>query len=773
MSEEAAKGRAEAWLTPIPGASAAGEDARYDPLHEEIRAEAAKLDSPTTGMPNWEKLVKDAQKLTSTKSKDLLIESYAAYGLFQTEGLLGLAVGLYVLSESMDRFWEGLFPPAARLRARVNAISWLTERLDTTLPETPVGPNDHAAVEALDAAVKRLREVVTAKFADEAPGLRPVADAVERLKMSLPERAQEPSSDTEPPPPPGAEATAAPAASPAPAAEGAPPPAEAAPEAAPAPEPDEPAAPDYAADLLARAKPWIEPVPGDAPAGIDAKYELDHEELRNDITALDAPTGHNIDWVKVVPRAGSILKDKSKDLLIASYLAFALWETKQLDGLATGLEVITQICERYWEDCYPSVKRLRGRGNAVGWLLERIEQPLPLLPLTAKDKQAVEQLEYAVKRFADVVRDKFEDAAPSLRPLQDNVQRLKMSVPEPAPKAPPPSAPKAATPAAAAARPAAAPSASAGVQLSSGAGAALADPKEVGNFIKTISKSLVDAAKLIREAAPTDPTSYQFNRVALLLGSKAPPAEGGATKVPAPQDVVVKEFDTLLSNQNWEALLTKAELTLGGKRFWLDLHRYSALALTNLGKPYDEARTAVIAGAALWVKQMPELLDMSFAGGLPFASDLTKEWINNEVMPSGGGGGGGGGGDGEGADVLAKARSLAAGGKMDEALGALEQLSNGGRSNRARFRARLAMAQALSTSAATAAEGIFDALLAEIDAFGIDRWEPELAADCYRGHLACLRSLKKPNDPVISQQTALVYRRLCRVDPLAAVKVAG
>jgi hypothetical protein len=81
------------------------------------------------------------------------------------------------------------------------------------------------------------------------------------------------------------------------------------------------------------------------------------------------------------------------------------------------------------------------------------------------------------------------------------------------------------------------------------------------------------------------------------------------------------------------------------------------------------------------------------------------------------------------------------------------------------------MAQALAGgSTAAAAEGIFDALLEEIAASGIERWEPELVADCYRAHLACLKQLKKPNDQVFAQQIASVYRRLCRVDPLAAVK---
>ena len=89
--------------------------------------------------------------------------------LDRREGLMGLASGLFLLSESMDKYWDDMYPPARRIRARVNAIGWLTEKLDTTLPETQVGADDHDAVAALDASVVRLRAVVAEKFTDESP----------------------------------------------------------------------------------------------------------------------------------------------------------------------------------------------------------------------------------------------------------------------------------------------------------------------------------------------------------------------------------------------------------------------------------------------------------------------------------------------------------------------------------------------------------------------------------------------------------------------------
>src|SRR5688500_13457177 len=127
MSADTAKARIEPWLAPIAGPTPAGPDARYEPLPEQVRSEAAKLDNPAGGPPDWKRGLQGAQELTSQRSRALLIESYAAYGLYQTEGLMGLAAGVFLLAESMDRYWEAMHPPAARLRARVNAIQWLTQ----------------------------------------------------------------------------------------------------------------------------------------------------------------------------------------------------------------------------------------------------------------------------------------------------------------------------------------------------------------------------------------------------------------------------------------------------------------------------------------------------------------------------------------------------------------------------------------------------------------------------------------------------------------------
>ena len=47
--------------------------------------------------------------------------------------------------------------------------------------------------------------------------------------------------------------------------------------------------------------------------------------------------------------------------------------------------------------------------------------------------------------------------------------------------------------------------------------------------------------------------------------------------------------------------------------------------------------------------------------------------------------------------------------------------------------------------------------------------DPELAGECYRGWHKALTQMTKPNDTALVARTADVFRRLCRVDPLAAL----
>ena len=68
------------------------------------------------------------------------------------------------------------------------------------------------------------------------------------------------------------------------------------------------------------------PIAGDSPAGIDAKYDEEYEKLMNEVVKLESVSVDSpIDWEVINDLAILILETKSKDLLIACYLAHGLY----------------------------------------------------------------------------------------------------------------------------------------------------------------------------------------------------------------------------------------------------------------------------------------------------------------------------------------------------------------------------------------------------------------------------------------------------------------
>ncbi|NOK01093.1 MULTISPECIES: type VI secretion system protein TssA [Myxococcus] len=185
--------------------------------------------------------------------------------------------------------------------------------------------------------------------------------------------------------------------------------------------------------LRERALPWAEPVPGASPAGVQAKHEPAYEAVALEVAKLESPASNAVRWDDVVEGASELLKHTTKDLWLASYMAYGLYATRGLDGAATGTAVLAEVTERYWQDLFPEAKRLRGRANAVAWFVDRLGRILPTVDQASVSAEPLDALAVAVKRLAQLSRERFSDMAPAFGPLQDAIARLRAGLPEPEP----------------------------------------------------------------------------------------------------------------------------------------------------------------------------------------------------------------------------------------------------------------------------------------------------------------------------------------------------
>src|SRR5690606_20744370 len=154
--------------------------------------------------------------------------------------------------------------------------------------------NDAKPLHELDAVAKHMFGVFNQRFTETGPATRGLRDALARAKMSAPQPPPEPKPG---PPKPAAPPTPAPAHAAAPA--------QAAAHAA------APAKPAF--DPAALAEKWLAPISAAKPAGEDARYDPEHEAVRNEVGKLESVTGGEPDWEAIKRDATKLLTQKSKD----------------------------------------------------------------------------------------------------------------------------------------------------------------------------------------------------------------------------------------------------------------------------------------------------------------------------------------------------------------------------------------------------------------------------------------------------------------------------
>ncbi len=558
-----------------------------------------------------------------------------------------------------------------------------------------------------------------------------------------------------------------------------------------------------------------DPVPGDEPAGENAREDAAYETLSAEVSKMDVDGPTAVDWRKVTDLSQGLLRDRTKDYLVAAYFAYALGREEGLRGLAVGLGVIARMVETFWDSGFPPPRRERARVGAVDWLAERFGPQLDDLEVdagNAEDVLLVLTMAEDVDRLLDEKAEKTQaNLGDLLRPLRAKRQDAQYIVDQrrqaeeaaaatdPAPEEPteteadaPPTAeavvqevvPPAAAPAAVAEPPAqaagpAAPQPSSPSVAPAAVGAPPQLPSspgpELDRAISAFRSTMLGFARSLRAADPADPRAYGVHRSAIWLQVVAlPPDKAGVTELPAPNGGVASAIDALVAADNHAEAVAACEAATEDRMFWLDPHRHVANALGAMGQ--EAARSTVVAEVAAFLGRFPRLLEFKFQGGRPFADDQTRLWLKETVLKSGGGGDVGDAADDGGVgSALSEARGLAANGKQDEAAELLTRGARGAGGGRAGLLWDLAKADlCLSMGLAGPAYQMLTALEERHRAVDLDTWEPALAE---RLTTLRLQSLKRggAEDILVEDQvnrlTAELAARLYRLNMVAALGI--
>lgn len=525
-------------------------------------------------------------------------------------------------------------------------------------------------------------------------------------------------------------------------------------------------------NVLAHSDLGKTPVSEALPAGADLTAEPLYEQLSIEIKKLSSPTAEgSIDWRTIQNLATEILGTKSKHILVACGLSIAWYHTAGWHGFAEGVQVVKDLLLTYWEQCFPDKKRMRGRRNALVWWKEQIDRLIETSKGEQWDSDARLALLDALGEIDRFLGEQMEDA-PFFRSTIQAISTLITEAPAAEPESPPllavqePASP-----------PLRADSETGTAATSMGAGTKKESPPPAENV--SPEKNFARGSEFLRLAAtqllqndPFHPLAFRINRIVAWFPIETlPPASEGTTLLPPPDDQLVSSLRNLAESGNWLGLLQAAEAQMRLHLLWFDLSRYVAEALDRLGKAL--ASEGVAYETWLLTRRIPGIEKLAFSDGTPFADQATRDWLKELHSVQGKGGKTAVNtiqGDQDLAEKLVEAQGLAKDNKLSEALHVLRQGLKTAGGGRERLLWTMGLCQLLCRQQHAALAFPFsETLLAQLDHYCLEQWEPELAEDALEVAYQVLRLQGKDEDG--SQRMNAVLNRLALLNPARALEI--
>ena len=508
------------------------------------------------------------------------------------------------------------------------------------------------------------------------------------------------------------------------------------------------------------------PISEQEPAGTDVRFDPDFEALSQEIEKFSSPTASGgIDWQHIAELSKRILGQQSKDLLVACYLCIALLHTEQLRGLAQGIHILRDMLEDFWDTMFPAKKRMKGRVNALTWWKEKVETSISTLESETWPKEEREDLLGDLNAINDFLGDNMEDA-PLLHSLIDRIDSLVAEAQAqpvgPSPieeKAPPAEKQEAITPP---------------DQRPTGISRPLEPSQDMGpkELLEKAMGLLEKASSIFMDQDIFHPMVYRLNRiVAWSTVDSLPPSDSSKTMLPPPEGQIITALNNLYRSGSWKDLLESAESHINEFLFWLDLSRYSAEALEQLGRP--EIGDLIADDAWFYTKRLPGLEKLCFSDGMAFADEETREWLRKQGETEAGGTQAWASSLVDSTEQivenkLAEAEEKIKKNKLAEALVALRDHMGRAVSVRERFLWQMGMCRLLVwAKKSPIALPYIDEILALLDEYKVEKWEPVLAAKALEVVLSGLRAQGKEGDDDLKEKT---IKRLSFVDPIKAME---
>lgn len=518
------------------------------------------------------------------------------------------------------------------------------------------------------------------------------------------------------------------------------------------------------------------PVSDKSPAGENIRLEPLFEQIEAEIAKLDSLTNDTpVEWDLMVQWCRDILKNESKDILVACYLSRALCESNLLQGLVTGALINILIAQTFWDNGFPPKKRARGRAAAYNWW---VEQCAPLIEKVNFNTGQLENLGLLLS-LLDLLdlflAEQLREEAPGFNELVQPLKRQKSAL-EAEKHAQTRKKEQASKPQAA---PAPAPRESGTSQTAAApvtvAAGSVGTDRDLQNCYRSVQDALRGACEFLRAGNLANPEPYRINRFITWLGvSQLPPNTNGVTQLRPPPKEKLQHYESLQSSGSFRELVPELETSLSKAPYWISGQRIVHEALQELG--YKESAEAVVEGVKSFVSRFPNVTELKFSDQTEFADAATRQWLQLEVFADSAGGASHSlpvtGGDGnEWEQAYEEAMQLFRDKKNAEAFAVFRDGCRQAFSQRSLAFWRYYQARfCFETRHTDLTIALLESVQKDLQERGYDEWEPEISAKVIE---LLIRAYQQQTEKEIPRnRVAALHERLCQFDLATAYELS-
>jgi len=386
----------------------------------------------------------------------------------------------------------------------------------------------------------------------------------------------------------------------------------------------------------------LKPISTELPTGKDASSEESYFRLELEIGKVSP------DYKTASDLATEILKTKSKDLRVASWLCFAWFRNDRIPGLLDGLTLLRELLQLFGPKLFPSSTAYKAK--SLQFLNSNRFVKLIEAEKTAKETApACVGLSSAYQRFQEECRKSFQDQAPAMNDLARAIesqsaaakQILEQGTGLKKEELPPPEGKqsedkrgresavrgKEAIPE----KPKEKPAPEVGVNLKE---LVAASEKDAIVAIKKALTYFFEQEK--NEAKKYPPHAFGISRALVWGRLVLPPHEDTVTSINAPDMVIQSKISEWFTGKEWDRLISACEVNFLNEdssfKYWLTAQRYVYVALEQRGGNGNKAAEEIRFHLATLLQRFPDFFRLKFSNKTLFADEETSRWIEESAQ---------------------------------------------------------------------------------------------------------------------------------------------